>query len=141
MPRQHDLAVAADMQQSRISMFETPGAANLTLETLAKLAAAFKVGLIVDFVPFSEMLRWENGYSQDAFDVTRIDDDTAFIRPEARTASNPLMFTGHSNQDSNEGILAETETNIGRIATLGARINTEVEAMSQPQMQAAAGGR
>src|SRR5258708_5088754 len=58
MPRQGDLAAAAKLHQSRISMFETPGAANLTLETLAKLAAAFKVGLIVDFVPFSEMLRW-----------------------------------------------------------------------------------
>ena len=55
MPRQRDLAIEAEMHQSRISMFETPGAANVTLETLAKLAAAFKVGLVVDFVPFSQM--------------------------------------------------------------------------------------
>lgn len=86
MPRQRDLAVAAKMQQSRISMFETPGAANLTLETLAKLAAAFKVGLIIDFVPFSQMLQWENSYSQDVFDVTRIDEDTDFIAPKPEVA-------------------------------------------------------
>jgi hypothetical protein len=44
MPRQADLAKAAKLHQYRITMFETPGAANLTLETLSKLAAAFKVG-------------------------------------------------------------------------------------------------
>ncbi|MFI5117481.1 MAG: helix-turn-helix domain-containing protein, partial [Terriglobales bacterium] len=82
MPRQSDLAKAAEMHQSRISMFETPGASNLTLETLARLAAAFKVGLVVKFAPFSEMLRWENEYSQDAFHVTAIDADLDFIEPE-----------------------------------------------------------
>jgi transcriptional regulator with XRE-family HTH domain len=78
MPRQTDLARQVNMQQSRISMFETPGAANLTIETLGRLAAAFKVGLIVKFVPYSEMLEWENEFSQDAFDVVRIDKDYSF---------------------------------------------------------------
>jgi transcriptional regulator with XRE-family HTH domain len=83
MARQKDLAVAAHLHQSRISMFETPGMANLTLETLSKLAAAFKVGVIVKFVPFSEMLRWENEFSQDYFNVLPLDEDTAFIHPES----------------------------------------------------------
>jgi len=83
MPRQSDLASAAKMLQSRISMIETPGAANMTLDTLAKLASAFKVGVIVKFVPFRDMLRWENGYSQDSFDVVpRLDQDEAFLNPE-----------------------------------------------------------
>jgi len=98
MPRQRDLAIEADMQQSRISMFETPGAANVTLETLAKLAAAFKVGLKVEFVPFSEMLRWENSYSQDAFDVTRIDNDFEFISSEAEEAAHTIVVRGGLNQ-------------------------------------------
>lgn len=79
MPRQSDLAKAARMHQSRISMFETPGAANITLETIAKLAAALKVGVVVEFVPYSRMLRWENEYSQDRFDVVRIDEDFEFL--------------------------------------------------------------
>jgi transcriptional regulator with XRE-family HTH domain len=83
MPRQSDLANAASMQQSRISMFETPGAANVTLETLCRLAAAFKVGLQVRFVPFSEMLRWENGFIPSGFDVVRLDRDWAFLNPLA----------------------------------------------------------
>lgn len=83
MPRQADLAKAAGLHQSRISMFETPGAANITLETLSRLAAAFKVGLIVKFVPMSEMLRSENDYSQDAFSVLPIEKDYDFIDPSA----------------------------------------------------------
>jgi transcriptional regulator with XRE-family HTH domain len=87
MPRQSDLARAAKMHQSRISKFETPGAANLTLETLARLAAAFKVGLVVKFVPFSELLSWDNSYSQDTFYVTPIDSDFAFMSPAAVATS------------------------------------------------------
>lgn len=81
LPAQKDLAKASGIQQSRISMFETPGASNVTLETLAKLAAIFKVGLVVKFVPFSEMLRWENDFSQDSFNVIRLEDDAHFISP------------------------------------------------------------
>src|SRR5689334_17722816 len=62
MPYQRDLAQEAEMQQSRISMFETPGMANMTLETLSKIAAALRTGLIVKFVPFSDMLQWENEF-------------------------------------------------------------------------------
>jgi len=93
MPRQADLAKVAQMHQSRISTFETPGAANITLETLSRIAAAFKVGVMVKFVPFSEMLRWENGFSQDRFDVTRLEEDLAFLNPptEEQTAIPPLI--------------------------------------------------
>jgi hypothetical protein len=83
MPRQSDLAKNAKMHQSRISMFETPGASNMTLETLSKLAATFRVGLIVKFVPFSEMLEWENNFSQDALNVTKIEEDQKFLEPKA----------------------------------------------------------
>ncbi len=71
------------MQQSRISMFETPGAANVTLETLANIAAALGSGLVVKFVPFNEMLRWENEFSPDGFDVVRLDQDAEFLKPTA----------------------------------------------------------
>jgi len=74
------------MQQSRISAFETPGAANVTLETLSRLAAAFRVGLVVAFVPFSEMLNWETVFDQGTFNVTRLEDDVDFLQPTARAA-------------------------------------------------------
>lgn len=90
MPRQQDLADEAVMQQSRISMFETPGAANVTLETLAWLAAIFKVGVIVKFVPFSEMLRWENSFSQEDFTVTKVDEDRDFLDPSPATIASEV---------------------------------------------------
>lgn len=94
MLRQSDLAKAAEMHQSRISMFETPGAANVTLETLARIAAALKVGLIVKFVPFSEMLRWENNFCSDTFTVTKLDDDEAFLSP-ARPSKEAEIMAGY----------------------------------------------
>ena len=66
-------------------MFETPGATNFTLETLARLAAIFKVGLVVKFVSFSEMLDWENTFTQDEFDVVRLDQDITFHTPLTRS--------------------------------------------------------
>jgi hypothetical protein len=61
-------------------MFETPGAANITLETLANIAAGLKVGVMVKLVPFSEMLRWENAFSPSLFDVEpRLEQDESFI--------------------------------------------------------------
>jgi len=78
---QKKLAELAGMAQPRISAMESPGETAFNIETLVRLAAAFKVGLKVEFVPFSEMLRWENDYSQDQFDVVRLDQDRAFLSP------------------------------------------------------------
>ncbi len=85
---QQELAQIAEMKQARISAIESPGAVKFNIETLIRLAAAFRVGLQVKFVPFSEMLRWENGFSQDAFDVTTIENDAEFLYPAAEAASN-----------------------------------------------------
>lgn len=78
MPYQRDLAREAEMHQSRISMFETPGMSNMTLKTLAEVAAALRTGLVLKFVPFHEMLRWENEFNPD-YNVTRLDEDREFI--------------------------------------------------------------
>jgi transcriptional regulator with XRE-family HTH domain len=99
MPKQSDLAKASGMWQSQISSVETPGAANMTLETLARLAAAFRVGLIVKFVPFSEMLHWEKTFSQDRFDVTRLSNDWAFLYP---SALDKRVVSALQNPDTSE---------------------------------------
>jgi len=83
---QKAFADLAQMAQPRISAMERPGATGFNVETLVRLAAALKVGLIVKFVPFSEMLAWENGFSQDQFDVVPVDQDTAFLYPPMAAA-------------------------------------------------------
>ncbi len=99
MPRQADLASKAEMKQSRVSMLETPGAANITLETLARLAAVFKVGLVVKFVPLSEMVRWENTFSQDHFDVIPLDKDEQFCNPESISEWETLAGTSTEKEE------------------------------------------
>lgn len=78
---QEELSKLMSTGQPRISAMERPGEL-LTVDTLVRLASAFGVGLIVKFVPFSEMLNWENSYSQDSFDATSIEKDTEFLEPK-----------------------------------------------------------
>src|SRR5713226_4862149 len=51
---QKTLAKEAEMMQPRISAMERPGETNYNIETLVRLAAAFKVALMVKFVSFSD---------------------------------------------------------------------------------------
>jgi transcriptional regulator with XRE-family HTH domain len=77
---QQDLAREADMKQPRISAMEQPGETQFNLDTLVRLAAAFKVGLIVRFSSYSQMLAWENEFNQDSFDVIHLENDNAFLQ-------------------------------------------------------------
>jgi transcriptional regulator with XRE-family HTH domain len=58
---QRDLAEHASMKQSAISRLESPDYGNLNIKTLRCIASAFDVGLIVRFVPFSELGDWVSG--------------------------------------------------------------------------------
>jgi len=90
--KQKELAEGADMKQSRISAMERPGQVNFSLDTLIRVAAALKVALKVEFVTFSEMLDWENDFSQDQFDKAKIENDRAFLNP-IPVASLPVHAT------------------------------------------------
>lgn len=104
MPYQRDLAREAELHQSRISMFETPGAANITLDTLAKIAAGLRAGVIVKLVPFHEMLRWEDSFSPESFDVVpRLEQDRQFLSP-ATTQQDSVdqSYTAFGNVGASE---------------------------------------
>jgi transcriptional regulator with XRE-family HTH domain len=58
---QEQLAAEVGMTQNAISRLESPDYGKPTLTTLRRLAAAFDVGLIVRFVPFSELGDWVSG--------------------------------------------------------------------------------
>jgi transcriptional regulator with XRE-family HTH domain len=85
---QKHLAQLSGMKQARISAAETPGAVNFSLETLVRIASAFRVGLQVRFLSYSQMLDWENDFSQDDFAVRKIEEDTNF----AETKNNSVRF-------------------------------------------------
>jgi transcriptional regulator with XRE-family HTH domain len=61
--KQAEVAARAGMKQSRISDLEDPNYENYETRTLVKLASAFDVGLVVRFVPFSELVKWSANLS------------------------------------------------------------------------------
>jgi transcriptional regulator with XRE-family HTH domain len=102
--KQAELGAEADMKQARISMLERIGVASFRLETLIKLASAFRVGLIVKFVPMSEMLAWEN--------VVPVEKDEAFINYESVQSKSPICSHAWTKMSSCRtfSYLDQTET-------------------------------
>jgi len=56
------VAEKMDTKQPRFSVMEAPGYGNFSLNTLKKIASIFNVGLIVSFVPYSEMIDFVEGF-------------------------------------------------------------------------------
>lgn len=109
---QKALANESDMKQSRISAIEHPGDSSFNIETLVRIASAFKVGLMVRFVPYSEMLRWENSFRPDSFDITPIDEDFEFVEPQGvvdllRRAKKPNIIEAALEEHHRHSPLAD----------------------------------
>jgi transcriptional regulator with XRE-family HTH domain len=102
--KQADLGMEAEMKQARISALERVGEVSFSIETLIRLASAFRVGLSVKFVPMSEMLNWENDFVPDEFDVVPIEKDETFLRPNhsetQRSISSGLAAAMLGKQDN-----------------------------------------
>ena len=72
---QAQLAERCGIPQARISHIEQPGRDPLSLRTLYRLSAAFDVGLLVQFVPFSELVRREAVFDPKTFHVPSFEED------------------------------------------------------------------
>ena len=72
---QAQLAERSGIPQARISHIEQPGRDMLSLRTLYRLAAAFDVGLLVQFVSFSELVRREADFDPETFRVPSFAED------------------------------------------------------------------
>ena len=71
---QTKLAKEAKMHQERISALENPSHSP-TLATLKKLANAFDVGLIVKFIPFSELVEGKLDMSSKSLNALSFDEE------------------------------------------------------------------
>ena len=79
---QSDLAARCDMRQPRISALEDPEFENVEITTLRRIASAFDVALIVQFVPFSEVARLSTTMTSTNFNVADFSSDSlAKARP------------------------------------------------------------
>ena len=66
---QAELARRSGIPQARISHIEQPGRDPLSLRTLYRLVSAFDVGLLVQCVPFSELVDREEAFHPETFTV------------------------------------------------------------------------
>jgi ribosome-binding protein aMBF1 (putative translation factor) len=66
---QEELASRSRMSQERISTCENPNYGRFSFQTLKRLASAFDVALVVRFVPFSELVEWEENLSPESLEV------------------------------------------------------------------------
>ena len=98
---QQELADKSDMLQPRISAMLKPGGAKFTLETLRRLAAAFDVGLIVKFVPFSELLRWSEDFDPEGFTVPTFEQEAAY------EVSEGILLADHAEDIAPEITISE----------------------------------
>lgn len=79
---QKDLGDKADMKQERISVLEDPNKINFNVDTLRRIASAFDVGLMIRFVPFSDLVKWDKDLSPESLQVTSFTEDTFFKEEE-----------------------------------------------------------
>ncbi len=89
------LAEKANMHQERISALENPSRSP-TLSTLKKLASAFDVGLIVRFVPFSEIVKWEFELSPKSLKVPGFTEEDYFKESQERESAAELLKSLYS---------------------------------------------
>lgn len=90
---QAQLAERCGIPQARISHIEQPGRDPLSLRTLYRLAAAFDVGLLVQFVSFSELVRREADFEPETFCVPSFAEDHVEKAGQTTDATRELYTT------------------------------------------------
>jgi transcriptional regulator with XRE-family HTH domain len=79
---QKELADRAGVTQVWISRIENPNYSGFSIKTLLKLASAFDIGLIVRFVPISNLVKWELQLSPESLQAVSFNEDPYFRETE-----------------------------------------------------------
>jgi transcriptional regulator with XRE-family HTH domain len=73
------------IQQALISRWENPNYSGFTLSTLKKIASLLDIGLIVRFVPISDLVEWELNLNTESLRALSFKDDPYFKEQEKET--------------------------------------------------------
>lgn len=85
---QKQLEENSSLKQEQISLLEDPNNDSLTLKTLKRLASSFDIGLMVRFVPYSDLAEWELNLTSSSLDVVSFKDDKYFQEVLSGTETN-----------------------------------------------------
>jgi transcriptional regulator with XRE-family HTH domain len=81
---QEQLAKAANLTQGVISRAENPDYGNLTFNSVLRMAAGLDVAVVIEFVPFSKLLRVFDSRSEDLAPATFEEEDKMLSENEAQ---------------------------------------------------------
>ncbi len=79
------LSARTGMAQAWISKLENINYKGFSLKTLKKVASMFDVGLVIRFVPISQLVEWELNLSNDSLLVPSFGDEPYFKEPTIET--------------------------------------------------------
>jgi transcriptional regulator with XRE-family HTH domain len=101
---QTDLANETGQYQKTISDFENPNIGPGNITSLLKMAAAFDVGLIVRFAPYSELVDWASNMSRASH----------FVPSRTKDAKLKLQRNGtHGELPQNESTFVQMKFDLG----------------------------
>lgn len=75
------------IKQAAMSRLENPNYSGFTLSTLKKIASLFDVGLIVRFVPISDLVEWELNLTSKSLKALSFKDEPYFKEQEKKTTA------------------------------------------------------
>ena len=107
---QRQLGERMGVAQAWVAKLEDPNYGKLTLSTLLRLAAAFDVGLEVDFVPLSRVLDKALGLSPDSFEVASFAADKALSRRNQVSPARNTVVTSRRAQPGYSSLAARGRT-------------------------------
>lgn len=97
---QAELAARCGMKQPRISALEDPDFDNVEIATLQRIASAYDVGLVVSFVPFSEIAHRATNLNNSDFNVTKFICDSIDRRAAAKSLPFNITFNFHNRSEA-----------------------------------------
>jgi len=103
------VAERTETKQPRFSLMEKPGYGKYSLSTLKKLASLFDVGLIVSFVPYSEMIDFTEAFNRRRLAICGFAEEYPRLAKRYARTSAPIQDTLQPSLDFSVG------TNPGRV--------------------------
>lgn len=128
--KQSGLAKLLDVKQPLISSWENPNYGKYSLQTLKDLAKAFDVGLLVRFVPFSQLIDWTVNLTSDVIAPPSFTEEQYHVQAPGSPASN-VMTAAASNfmiaGDTNNLVLAGFDKPVAFVGAVTASIEPAIE--------------
>jgi hypothetical protein len=97
----------AHMKQEQISRLENPDNEMLSVKTLLKLAAARDVALVVRFIPFGDLVKWDLNLSSESLEVPSFSQDPYLLGKEGKEAilSDANQYVGITPTKASDNVI------------------------------------